>query len=174
MSIAPLPITLDVRKAAVRELSVEGTLKPLDLRRFAALLASSEGRIQVTMALSRDEEHRTLIQVDIDAEVEVVCQRCLQPMPKQLKTSNVLAVVWNDEQAGLLPRYLEALIVEEDCRLWDVVEEELILALPQFSYHEQAECKIDLADFSEGPLIEEPTEKSNPFDVLAQLKPGKE
>ena len=174
MLTGPLPNTLDVRKAAVRELRVEGTLKPLDLQRFAALLASEQGRIQVTMAFQRDEEQRSLVQVDIYAEVEVVCQRCLQPMPMQLKTENTLAVVWNDEQARLLPRYLEALIVEEDCCLWDIVEEELILALPQFSYHDKAACEIDLADFSQATLPEEPAEKSNPFDVLAQLKPGKE
>ena len=174
MLTGPLPNTLDVRKAATRELKVEGTLKPLDLQRFAALLASDEGRIQVAMVFYRDEEQRSLVQVDIDAQVEVVCQRCLYPMPLQLKTDNTLAVVWNDDQARLLPRHLEALIVEEDCRLWDVVEEELILVLPQFSYHDPVQCKIDLADFSHAPLPEAPGEKSNPFDVLAQLKPGKE
>ncbi|MEP6390990.1 MAG: YceD family protein [Halioglobus sp.] len=174
MLTGPLPNTLDVRKAATRELKVEGTLKPLDLQRFGALLASDEGRIQVAMVFSRDEEQRSVVQVDIDAQVKVVCQRCLQPMHLDIKADNTLAVVWNDEQARLLPRDLEALIVEEDCLLWDVVEEELILALPQFSYHEQTECEIDLADFSHAPLPEAPSEKSNPFDVLAQLKPGKE
>ena len=58
-----------------------------------------------------------------------------------LACENTLAVVWTDDQAAHLPRHLEPLVVEDEaCSLWDVVEDELILALPSFSYHETEEC----------------------------------
>jgi uncharacterized protein len=172
----PLPSTLDVRKAAVRGVSIRGALKPLDLPRFRALLAEDSGTIQAELSFTRDEENRYIIHLAVGAEVQVICQRCLEPLATTLAGDNTLAVVWTDEQAGHLPRHLEALIVEDEaCRLWDVVEDELILALPPFSYHDTAECRQILARFNAGQAPAEEAaaaEKPNPFNVLAQLKPG--
>ena len=162
MSTEPLPSELDARKAAARGALVSGSLRPADMPRFRALLAGEEGR--------------SLVRVKIDADVEVSCQRCLQPMRRRVESDSTLAIVWTDEEAGQLPRNLEPLVVaEQDVDLWRVVEEELMLALPAFSYHESEACKEILADYS-GPAPEEevsPGKKPNPFDVLAQLKRGK-
>jgi uncharacterized protein len=172
----PLPSTLDVRKAAGRGVSIRGTLKPLDLQRLRALLADDAGVIQAELTFSRDEENRYLLHLETTAEVSVTCQRCLEPLTQTLACENTLAVVWTDEQAAHLPRYLEPLVAEEDaCRLWDVVEDEIILALPSFSYHDTEDCKQTLARFNAAQAPEEETElaeKPNPFNVLAQLKPG--
>ena len=174
MLTEPLPTTLDVRKAAGRGVSVSGTLKPLDLKRFRPLLAADEGSIQVEMTFSRDEENRHLIHVVTMAEVAMICQRCLEPMSRQLESDNTLAIVWTDEQAAHLPRHLEPLIVEDEaCNLWELVEDELILATPAFSYHDTEACREFIAGFSE-PAPEEGADaaKPNPFNVLEQLKPG--
>lgn len=169
----PLPGTLDVRKAATRGAIVRGTLKPLELPRFRDLLAADEGVVEAVLTFSRDEEGRYLVQAIIDSMVTVTCQRCLQPMPVQLLTDSTLAVVWTDEQAKTLPASLEPVIVtEEEWSLRDLVEDELVLAMPPFSYHEQADCNTVLADLNAEPEADEPAKKSNPFDVLAQLKPG--
>jgi uncharacterized protein len=176
MSTEPLPRELDARKAAVRGALVSGSLRPGDMPRFRALLAGDEGSVRAELEFGRDEEGRSLVRVVIDADVEVTCQRCLQPMRRRLESDSTLAIVWTDEQAGQLPRNLEPLVVaEQEVDLWRVVEEELMLALPAFSYHESEACKEILADYS-GPAPEEavPTgKKPNPFDVLAQLKRGK-
>ncbi len=176
MLTEPLPTSLDVRKAAAREVEVAGLLQPRDLQRFRALLAADEGAIEVFLTFSQDEEKRSLIGVKLQADVIVTCQRCLEPMHRQLRSDNTLAVVFTDEQAARLPRHLDPLIVEDQaCNLWDVVEDELILAMPPFSYHDIAECSTRVADFSDAASDMEPqAEKPNPFDVLAQLKSGKE
>jgi len=169
----PLPATLDVRKAATRGAIVKGTSKLLELPRLRDLLAADEGVVEAVLTFSRDEEGRYLVQVVTDNIVTLTCQRCLQPVPVQLQTDSTLAVVWTDEQASRLPAWLEPVIVaEEECSLRELVEDELILALPHFSYHEQADCNTVLADLNAEPEADEPAKKSNPFDVLAQLKPG--
>lgn len=175
MLTEPLPNTLDVRKAAVRGVTVSGAIKPLNLPRLSEVLAGDSGEIQATLAFSKDEENRFLIEVSVAADISIICQRCLEPMPLHLDTSNTLAVVWDDEYASKLPRYLEALIVsEEPCSLWELVEEELILGLPSFSYHEQTDCNEILTGISPQPSEDQGVdEKPNPFDVLAQLKPSK-
>ena len=175
MLTEPLPTTLDVRKAAVRGLGISGVVSPLDLERFRPLLADDEGSIQAELSFSRDEEHRHLVHVSVTADVVVTCQRCLEAMQTHLTNENTLAVVWTDEQAGQLPRHLDPLIVEEQsCNLWELVADELILAMPPFCYHDTDDCRQRIADFSD-PLPEEgdSEEKPNPFNVLAQLKPGK-
>ncbi len=172
MLTEPLPNTLDVRKAAARGVSVSGAIKPLELHRFRELLVSEEGSIQAELSLSKDAENRSLVHIAVTADVEVTCQRCLSPMPVHLSTENTLAAVWTDEQAHHLPRYLDALFTtQEASNLWEIVEDELILELPPFNYHDTEECKKILADFSP-PSPKEATEgeKPNPFNVLEQLK----
>jgi uncharacterized protein len=176
MSTEPLPSTLDVRKAATRGVSVSGTLKPLDLQRFRSLLAADEGEINAHLTFSRDEENRYIVRVVLDALVMVICQRCLEPMQESLVSDNTLAIVLNDDQAAHLPRHLEPLIVEgESCNLRELVEDDLILALQPFSYHDTQECKKILAGFNAREPEPEgaQTNKPNPFNVLEQLKPGK-
>ena len=172
MLTEPLPNTLDVRKAAARGVSVSGAIKPLELHRFRELLVSEEGSIQAELSLSKDAENRRLVHIAVTADVEVTCQRCLSPMPVHLSTENTLAAVWTDEQAQHLPRYLDALFTtEEASNLWELVEDELILELPPFNYHDTEECKKILADFSPPPPKEAiEGERPNPFNVLEQLK----
>ena len=174
MSTEPLPTTLDVRKAAKRSLSVSGVLRPQDLPRFRPLLASDSGSISVEMTFARDEEGRYLAHVAIDADIAVICQRCLETMSEHLVSDNKLAAVWTDEEAAHLPRHLDPLIaIESSSNLWDVVEDELILAMRPFSYHDPDDCKMKIAAFSDpNPSQEAVEDKPNPFDVLGQLKPG--
>lgn len=175
MLTEPLPTTLDVRKAAARGVSISGALKPLDLQRFRGLLAADDGVIQAYLTFSRDEEGRYLVEVATEATVTVTCQRCLEPLEVELRTSNTLAAVWSDEQARHLAKHLDPLILtEEECELWDVVEDELILGLPPFNYHAQTDCNEILVGLAASePEQEQREEKPNPFDVLEQLKPGK-
>lgn len=175
MLTEPLPQTLDIRKAAVREATVSGVLEPGKLPRIRELLASDKGSIQARFTFGKDEEGRHLVHVHLEGQVEVTCQRCLEAMPETVSSDNSLALVWSDEQARHLPRHLDPLIAtEEACNLWDLVEEELMLSLPQFSYHDTEDCNELLAGYREPPPDEgEAEEKPNPFDVLAQLKPGK-
>ncbi len=174
MSKEPLPRTLDVRRVAARGATVRGVLQPVDLPRFRALLAADEGGIEVELSLSRDEENRYLANVSVRAEVTVTCQRCLEPMPIVLSGDTTLGVVWREAQAAQLPRHLDPLVVEgEDCDLWDLVEEELILSLPSFSYHDTEQCRKILAGYAAPPPEEEKTgaDSPHPFEVLGQLKP---
>ena len=172
MSSEPFPNTLDVRKAAARGVDVSGVLKPLDLPRFAGLLADDSGSIKADMTFLKDEESRPLIRLSFEAAVAVICQRCLKPMPLEFGGENILGVVWTDEQARHMPRHLEAVIIpEEEGNLWGIVEEELILALPPYSYHDTEDCLNILSEYSgPAPDEEQGEKKPNPFDVLAQLK----
>ncbi|MFT4520199.1 MAG: hypothetical protein ACI9JM_002599 [Halioglobus sp.] len=176
MLTEPLLSTLDIRKAAVRDTGVSGVLRPLDLQRFRPLLAADEGSIQAELSFSRDEEKHYLVTVEVSADIQIICQRCLEAMSEHIESTNTLAAVWTDEEAAQLPRSLDALILgDESCNLWELVEDELMLAMRPFSYHDTEECKNRIKAFSDPALEEEQgEEKPNPFNVLAQLKPTSE
>ena len=51
-----------------------------------------------------------------------------------------MACVWTDDEAASLPAFYEPLLVADEAVLRDIVEEEILLALPSFPTHE-TECK---------------------------------
>lgn len=171
----PLIRTLDIRKAATRGLTVKGGLSPAALKRFSALLNEDSGTIEAVISFDKDCEQRLIARVQTTAEVTVTCQRCLRALPVTLAGDTTLAAVVSDEQASQLPRNVEPLVLAdpEATDLWDVVEEELILALPAYSYHETEECRATVSEYR-APVVEESSDntRSNPFNVLEQLKPG--
>jgi len=176
MLTEPLPSTLDARRAAVREASISGVISPAQLPRLRDLLASENGEISARLQFSRDDENRYLVTVLTSATVEVVCQRCLGAMQISLDSDNALAFVWTDEQAAQLPRELDPVILgDEHCNLRELVEDEVMLAMPAFSYHDTQDCKAILADYDgSATAAESEPSKPNPFGVLAQLKRGED
>ncbi|MFK7976366.1 MAG: YceD family protein [Halioglobus sp.] len=172
MSNEPLPTTLDFRKAVVRSAELSGHVDVQNLSRFQPMLADESGDVQALLQFSKDEEDRSLVRVKVTAEVTVICQRCLQPMQEKVVSDNTLAMVWNDEQAVALPKSLEPLIVDDTaCDVYALVEDELILAMKPFSYHDDSHCRSETREFLDPRAVtDEVVEKPNPFDVLAQLK----
>ena len=69
-------------------------------------------------------------------QVKVPCQWCFDGMVIALSSHSALAAVWTDEQAQALPSRYDPLITEGETDLWRVVEDELLLSMPAFSYHD--------------------------------------
>jgi len=173
MSAEPLPETLDVRKAAAREAVVSGRVPLSSLSRLADVLASAEGDATARCRFSRDEENRSIVDVDVEATVQVTCQRCLQTMPLQLDVHGKVAVVGDDDAAKQLPAALEPWVVAtETASLWHLVEDELMLALPVVAYHDSEDCKRLLDAYRRPPESGKPS-GDNPFKVLERLKSGR-
>ncbi len=172
MSTEPLPTTLDVRKAAAREVSVSGSVPLSSMTRLRGALASEDGRIEAQCRFGRDEENRCIVALSVTAELEVPCQRCLEKMALTVASENRLAIVGGDDMAKQLPGDLDPWVVEgEQGNLWALVEDELILELPVVSYHETEACKQLLDAYRQPPVTPEP-DGDNPFKVLEQLKSG--
>jgi len=176
MSATPLPRTLDLRKLAMHKAYFEGEVAPADLQRLRGLFAGDEGHIHAVISCDLDEQGRTVLSVAVNASISVRCQRCLEVFQRPLDATSKLAVVRTDEQAAGLPEGLEPLLAARDIDLWAVVEDELVLAMPVYSYHEEKTCieKLAGAEFAASMADEGTPAKDGrtdgPFNVLAQLK----
>lgn len=136
------------------------------------MLANDGGTVAAELRFYTDEDHRKRLDGHLVAQLDVVCQRCLEAMPLQLESDFALGIVWSEDEAKHLSSSLDPYVVgEELVDLADVISEELILNLPYVSYHKVEDCSQQQREFSDGD-IEAPAEeeRENPFKVLEQLK----
>ncbi|MDX9874940.1 MAG: YceD family protein [Spongiibacteraceae bacterium] len=170
----PLPRQVDVRRliAAGTEISAQEPLK--SFARFTDMLESDSGVVDIELRFYVDEAGIKRIDGELHAEVSVLCQRCLGPMPLVLDTEFSVALVWSDAEAACVPRALDPHIAgDEPEDLRPLLEDELIVSLPFVSYHEREDCAGMLEPAAGDEQYQAQTErKENPFTVLERLKSG--
>ena len=175
MKTGALPKQLDLRGLAARGAHIEGTVSPEDLPRLTDSGIAIVDSGLAAFDFQRDEEARYVVAVSVEARVVMQCQRCLNDMEVPVKSASLMACVWSDEEAAALPSTYEPLIVDDAADLSDIVEEEILLAIPVSPSHEteckSAEQKAALDTGAESlEQVEESSERDNPFAVLERLK----
>lgn len=167
-----LPRHVEARSLAARGVALSGLLALAKLPRLAAAVVGADGDARVAADFGRDEEGRYVLDLHATLTVRVACQRCLEPMPVDIDAGSRLAIVWTDAQAAALPEHLEPLHTAEETDLWAVAEDELLLALPPFSYHDDPDCAqaSGRAPTPEPDAAPPVADGNNPFDVLKKLK----
>ncbi len=113
------------------------------MRRLVALLAPRDQSGQVGSGagwndpwfradFAHDAQGNVIVELWVEAELPLVCQRSLQPYLEPVKRHSLLAVVESIEEQELLPEHYEPVLVEQGrMALLEVVEDELLLAVPQ-------------------------------------------
>ena len=114
-------------------------------------------------------ELQTWLHVRAGTAVSLECQRCLQPMAVALEINRNFLFVHGEDAAAQLDADSEddVLALTRSLDLRELVEDELLLALPIVPRHEV--CPVPLPVRANDPLAEE---KPNPFAALAVLKRG--
>ena len=111
-----------------------------------------------------------VIRSEIDVEVKMVCQRCLELVTLPIHSECEYAVVKEGASSESMPKGYDVLEVGEDpLDLLALVEDELLLALPIVPAHDPDACQPP-AGLDEPESSEDEVTRSNPFSVLAQLK----
>lgn len=136
------------------------------LERIVPRLVSTEGTAKGRVALDRYQGH-VIADVSVEAEVSLQCQRCLQPVSLPIAGSSRVALVESEAAVGNVPPELETALAQDGrLRLADLVEEELLLALPSAPRHPEGHCPGDVP----GPMPEESAEPTQrPFANLGEL-----
>ena len=99
--------------------------------------------------------------------LSLVCQRCLQPVEAVLGVERSFRFVADEKQAAAVDADIEedVLVLSRTFDLVDLIEDELLLALPLVPRHEM--CAQPLAPADDAAPLDE---RVNPFDVLSELK----
>jgi len=167
----PIPQQLELRKLAALGTEIAGDIPLLKVPRFCSMLVEDSGVVTIELELGLGENCRPIMTGQIRASVQVECQRCLQPMNLVLKVDVKLVFVWSETEFPAITENRDPLVLgDERLELYDLVEEELLLALPYINCHDQKDCSIEsYAAGSADEVLEQEPGKS-PFDVLRQIK----
>nr|VFK27364.1 MAG: uncharacterized protein BECKMB1821G_GA0114241_102728 [Candidatus Kentron sp. MB]VFK33590.1 MAG: uncharacterized protein BECKMB1821I_GA0114274_10496 [Candidatus Kentron sp. MB]VFK76269.1 MAG: uncharacterized protein BECKMB1821H_GA0114242_10497 [Candidatus Kentron sp. MB] len=143
------------------------------MHRLRPLLAAEGGDARIELRFGPDDLGRPSIRGLVRAELNLVCQRCLRSMLFSAESNVRLNMISSDkEEIGSLAEYIspgfEPLVVIEDeaMVLSDIIEDELLLALPAIPRHSDGVCEIE-----ERYSVREPVEhnRKKPFAVLENL-----
>jgi len=165
------PDWLDPKKAAEGRRTFAGTIPLERMPRLSPLLAGTNGEVSFTATFAFDNQARVTIQIEVDARLPLICQRSLEIYMEHISRRSLLGVVEDLAEEALMPENYEPVLVQQGkLALAELVEDELLLGLPQVPKNPE----IDEVAFSTGsgemPSQKE-TQLRQPFANLAeQLK----
>ncbi|MCF4009468.1 23S rRNA accumulation protein YceD [Rheinheimera sp. UJ63] len=168
-----IPVTLDPVKAAQKRSGYSGIVPLNTLIRLKDGLMAYQDDVTVRIECEIDQQNLTVLNGTAHCQVSVKCERCGEPIPLTLDVSFAYTPVKGDDNAALelIPERYD--VVERDehgeINLRQLIEDELILALPLFPMHDAVDCQVDPDSLSFGDIGPEP-EKPNPFAILQELK----
>ncbi len=169
-----IPEHIDPFRLAEADRQIAGRLPLEQMQRLAPSLLSSEGVVEVDLMFQVDDIGVPCIRGELHATLQVICQRCMEPMKLAIDASVSLGLLKREDRGEELPGEYEPLVIDEHpASLSDIIEDELILALPVVPMHELTECPA--AEYvAAGTEATEETVTENPFAVLTQLKSNHE
>ncbi len=166
-----LPDKVEPYRLAARAERLAGLMSLDRFERLTEQVGAQSGDCQVWLEFAIDAQGRREIRGRLEAELQLPCRRCLEPMAQSVASDFLLGMVTSDTLAADLPGTHEPVLVEnEQLNLLEVVEDELILSLPQVVYHDEAHCRVSRDQLSSGEAPEPSEPAVNPFEVLRHLK----
>lgn len=170
-----VPELIDPHRAVEQRTAICGCVPIAEMGRLVRLLAEGDlGEACFELSFGRDAGGLRAVNGQVEARLPLTCQRCLDVVLVKVQARFQLALVEGLDEAARLPEAYEPLLPEEDrVRIRDLVEDELILSLPQVARHERGACAGPLGNELEpepGQALGEDEARGNPFAALADLK----
>jgi uncharacterized protein len=171
MAEVALPRRLDAKQSVDTESVLTGSLDIDLFERFQEAVEGVNGPVAYKLAFQRDVENHMFIDGECSTRATMVCQRCLDAVVVGVQGKFQIGLAFSDEKAKHLPKHYEPAIMDHNGNIdpWELVEDELILALPMFAYHAEGECEI-MQPKADTEQVEVTEKEDNPFAVLQQLK----
>ena len=162
-----LPETTNFLKQAERNVTLEGAMPLAKLERLSEVLCGNSGELSARLRFTSNTGYLGLYG-KVEAELELVCQRCMQPMKHAVSGQFNFGLMTSEEYEDKLPPDTDPYLLEGDEQsVIEILEDELLLSIPIAAAH-QNECSEFLQQQNEERRVEK--EKLNPFAVLKDLK----
>ncbi len=149
----------------------QGSLALSQFPRLRAELAQTRGEVHIRVRFEREESGRRVMGGEMQTELALTCQRCLQPLQFPVETKFRLALLTAEDDPDRLPEQLEAVALSSvHVNVLELLEDELLLCLPIAPRHRGAE-KCTTPQSHAGSMISESEigERHTPFAVLRDL-----
>jgi len=161
-----LPTSIEPLKLAQMGSHLKGQVALAKMTRLHNSLCDFQGNVEIDWLFSIDKKHHPTILGNLQAQLILQCQRCLQPMQWLIDKSLALTFLTNEQDEEILPTGYEAITwTGASIQLMALIEDELILALPIIAKHDK--CPSNEYKLSEN--IND-NFQHNPFHILGTLK----
>lgn len=162
--VMSIPTEVRARYAVTHEERYEGRIALKSLSRIADLVTSREGALEVRMQASRDGFDR--LAGVIRGTLPLQCRRCQKVYDWTLNAEMALRLVWSEAEEARADTAMETYLVAEDSLpLRELIEDEVLLALPMLPRCETCENAVqEVAP----PVPAEAPARENPFAALKQ------
>jgi uncharacterized protein len=172
---------LDVRAFARSSGTLSGTAQLSDFARVSQDCVDGGSDRTVSWSAAGEvraatgKEPQILLHLQVDTVLPLTCQRCLEPVQTPTAVDQWFRFVPDEETADAQDdESPEDLLVESaQFDLWELVEDELVLAMPLIPSHEVCPTAPRLSASDPG-FDDAPQAKPNAFAVLGKLKSGKD
>jgi uncharacterized protein len=170
---APDPRRLDISAAARASLALEGQWPLEGFDRLCEGQPQPAGTVTWSARMKLRPVHgaepELQLELHASAEVERLCQRCLQPLCLAVAVDRHFVFVRGEDRAAELDAEREdedVLELTASLDLHDLVEDELLLALPLVPRHDRCPQPLPMSIGEDG----EGEDRPHPFAALAALK----
>lgn len=174
MQKVKLPPTVDISKSAQKRLDYDGIITVKQLERLVDATEGVKSDVEVKLSFDVDAQGLKILTGEAAVEVDLECQRCWHVFSHRCEIKFIYSPIFNEDQESNLPDAYEPALADGngEVNLIHLIEDELILALPQVAMHDDVDCKVDAENmvFGEIPLADE---RPNPFAVLKNVKAKK-
>lgn len=137
---APL---IDNLEFAQKALETHGIIAVSQFSRIADQLQDDDGELSWSLRGDRDPDGALWLQLRVEGTLQLRCQRCLQPLAHPLAIDVRYRLV-RDEAALPAPEDdlddEDYLLFQQEMSVPELVEEEVLLALPMAPRHEDGRC----------------------------------
>lgn len=160
-----LPEHLNANRFIEAKEEISGPLDPQHYKRLLAFATLLPGG-RVTVRGSRVPFGPREVSGNLDCEVKMICQRCMQPVTLLVTGAIRWGIVSSETEMQSLDRELDPVLLDEgQLLLRQAIEDELVLLLPIMPMHETCDSGW-IPDTKSGDTLA----KESPFAVLATLK----
>jgi len=168
---APFPEIVDAWRMISARRSFNGSLPVAQLSRLSDALAAPDGTIAYDIEFDRDGLGVAYLALRAHGDLTLTCQRTLEPFVWPVRIDTRLGLIAREEdEAGLPPGYEPLLLESAELRPAEVIEDELLLALPLIPVKPGLEESDQ--NWSTDPEQTEEPQRPNPFAALSSLKKG--
>lgn len=166
-----LPVLVEPMQLADQGVTLEGSLPLASLERLQEC-APPGGLLHVRVRFETDSGRRRLMKGEFSTVLTLVCQRCLKPMALPLDGEFQVFLVSSLDEADRLNDSMDVLqVADRAMRLQDIMEDEVLLAVPPAPLHPRGECSADAAPQAlPEDVVQQREQRPNPFAALAALK----
>jgi uncharacterized protein len=164
-----LPEIVDAWRMVQSGRHFQGRLPLAALPRLATDLAATHGDVVFDLEFGKDDLGIAFLHVRASVALPLTCQRTLEVFDFPVQIDSRLGLITREEdEAGLPAGYEPLLTADGALRLKDVVEDELILAVPVVPVKPGTEHVQQ--SWGSGVEEAETPAKPNPFTALKQMK----